>query len=155
MTDDDAPRPRMLAGLSHRHGDGLTLDQMRALEAAERDREAALNAPPPGPPPKPLGELVTIGGKPPPPYRPPKRDPRPPPRRISMNAAAFDTLTALTAEERGLLRELRAVDPSAAGQALLRIKEAQRRKTEKQTRPSDAYARRPWPSVEHRDPTRY
>ncbi len=40
MTDDDASRPRMISGLSHRYGDALTVEQRLAREAADRLRAA-------------------------------------------------------------------------------------------------------------------
>lgn len=47
-------------------------------------------------------------------------------RRDQVVNKLLSTTEALTAEERGLLRELRKVNPAAAGLALAKIKDAQR-----------------------------
>lgn len=75
--------------------------------------------------------------EPPPP--PPKPKPKKPRKfrvvvepkkktREQVLTKALTTTVQLTAEERGLLRELRAVHPDAAGQALSRIQEAKKEK---------------------------
>lgn len=83
-------------------------------------RAGALDPPPPEPKPrkpKRRNFRVTV---------PPKRDPE------STRERAFTKLTttteALTADERALLREMRAVSPDAAGRSLAAIREAKRQK---------------------------
>ncbi len=135
MTHDEAPRPRMIPGLSHRYGDALTVEQLLAREAAERERAAARNAPPPEPP-----QLVTIGGLPPPAYRPPVAAPAPKPRprrARPMRERAVSKLLptperaliqrGLSAEERKIIRGYRL---SIGGPAA----EAERRQIEREVR---------------------
>lgn len=52
MTDNDARPLRSIDGLSHRHGSGLSVDQMQARADAARDRAA--------PPPPPARRVVTV-----------------------------------------------------------------------------------------------
>lgn len=129
MTNNDAPRPRMLTGLSSRYGDALSIEQRRAREAAE----AARSAPPP------TGPLVTVGGKPPPPAKPPApkrgpespRLPKPQPKpkaqplggragwrermATEAEAAARTPSIVLSSAEEVLIRDLRKIAQSRPG----------------------------------------